>query len=163
MINIYIKLYAIKNINNSIIQIYDIIYGIMNRIIDSYKNNIISKHKYNLYLQNLENILTKFDIINYKFNIRKDKFKKKRSELNEIIKELKSLCLETGARNIFDIIYIYTQINSNYYFKNNDIIFFLNETFRPYSCKIISINTNEKTVALYDSNKNVNNFFRTIF
>ena len=65
-----IKLLAIKNINKSIYHIYDIIYGIMNRINDSYRNNLISKHKYNIHLQNLENIVSQYDSVsNYLISI----------------------------------------------------------------------------------------------
>jgi ATP-dependent Lon protease len=130
-----IKLSAIKHINRSTIQTYDIIYGIMNRINDSYKNNLISKHKYNTLLQNLENILMNYD--NCRYSLKNDTIKSKRQKLDKSLGEIKELCLETGARDIFTIIFLFSGLNAEYYYDAKNIIFFINDTFRPYNCKYV--------------------------
>jgi endopeptidase La len=109
----------------------------MNRINDSYRNNLISKHKYNIHLQNLENIVSQYDSVSNLFNIHIDKVKLKRAKLDTVLSKLKILSLNIGANDIFDIIYLCSGINANYYYNSNDIIFFINETFKPHNYKII--------------------------
>ena len=127
-----IKLSAINHINHSTIKIYAILYGIMNRINDSYKHSLISKHKYNTILQNLENILTKYD--NNRFSLKNDTVKGKRFKLDESLVEIKKLCLEAGAKDIITLIFLFSGIKSRHYYEESNRLFFINEIFHPYKC-----------------------------
>jgi ATP-dependent Lon protease len=141
-----IKLSAINHINHSTIKIYAILYGIMNRINDSYNHNLISKHKYNTILQNLENILTKYD--NKRFSLKNDTIKDKRLKLDASIDEIKKLCLEAGAQDIVTLIFLFSGIKSEHYYEASNILFFINEIFHPYKCTYIPQEDNTpKTMA----------------
>jgi len=132
-----LKLKAIKNINNDILNIYEIIYGSINRINDSYHNNIITKYKYSTYLQSLEYIVQKLENINYPFSIKNNKFSIVRKNIDNIISQLNKLCINIGCKTIFDIIYLVTKIKSEEYYDKKELIHFINKTFNPYNYKII--------------------------
>ena len=59
---------VLKSINNKLDIKYNLIYGIMKRINDNFKNDIIPQFKYNLFLNKLDSIISKFMNIPRPFN-----------------------------------------------------------------------------------------------
>ena len=130
-----LKIIAIKNINNSINYTYDIIYGIIERINNNYNTNIITKYKYNIYLNNIENILNAFKEIKYPFNIKRDSILLVRNKLDDIQEKLKKISYEIGTKNIEHLIFLNTNLKINY--MSNEQLLFINKYFNPYHYKII--------------------------
>ena len=133
-----IKILAIKNINNSINYTYDIIYGIIERINNNYNTNIITKYKYNIYLNNIDIILNVFKEIKYPFNIKRDNILHVRKKLNDIRENLKTISYDIGTKNIEHLIFLNTNLKINY--MSNEQLLFINQYFNPYHYKIIDKN-----------------------
>ena len=55
-----LKKQIVKNINYELDFKYNLLYGVMRRIYESFRNSIITQHKYNTYLNKLDSILNKF-------------------------------------------------------------------------------------------------------
>ena len=136
MMNFYIKLYSIININRYIDKYKNIISNLGVKIIKNYKKNIINKNNYNIYLTDLEEIYN--DLEKMERATIKSKIKMKREELDNIKIKIQKLGRNVGLNNIYEIIFIESNIIGNNFYSNNNIISFLNKTFIPYSYKSIS-------------------------
>ena len=139
-------LFNIKNnFNKEINDLYNIIYGLMNRIHENYKNDIIAQHKYNSQLNKLDTIVEMFRELEKPMNIaiiRKLKIKNIRTTLDKIKNELKLMSFECGAKNVYDILSVCFScpkeylLTNNEYNNNKNLIDFFNKVFVPTSYKI---------------------------
>ena len=161
------KLLVLKSLNNKLDIKYNLIYGIMNRINDNFKNNIIPQFKYNLFLNKLDTIIKNFIEIPRPFNLKhfnEIKLSKIHKILENIDKELFKLSQECGAYNVFDIIYIVQNIDTK---SLKDILnpsifrllnfynsFFIPINYRVYDKSIINtkIDSSNTQLTIYDPN-----------
>ena len=133
-----------NNFNKELNIIYEIIYGIMNRIHENFKNDIIPQHKYNSNLNKLDSIVDLFKNLDKPYTLLsiKNNIKKIRDDINKIKEELKNLSSECGTRNLFDIINLCFSSSLEYLLSNREygndknLINFFNKTFAPTSYKI---------------------------
>ena len=152
-----------NNFNSELNTIYDILYGLMNRIHDNFSNDIIPQHKYNSQLNKLDAVTTTFKSIDRPLNIKNIKsigISCLRKKIDEIISELKIISCDCGARNVFDIIKIvfkgdFKNILESTELKNDkNLIGFFNKVFVPTSYKVyedITTKLNKKKdVTLYN-------------
>ena len=157
-------LVAIKNnFNNELNSVYDILYGLMNRIHENFNKDIISQHKYNAQLNKLDTIKELFSKIERPLDIKqikKTKIFKIRNQITKIFKELSISIKECGARNVYDIIRVTFKKDLKSLLKDKklknecNLISFFNKVFVPTSYKIyddITTKLNKKNdITLYN-------------
>jgi endopeptidase La len=136
-----LKRKIVKNLNYELDFKYNLLYGVMRRIYESFRNSIITQHKYNTHLNKLDSILTKFKSIPRPLKIRHFidiRLYQIRDILDYINKQLKNLCLECGASNIYDVIQI--GLDDNLIINSDNtitkLIDFYNKVFIPISYNI---------------------------
>ena len=147
-----LKLVSIKNINNDIKLLEKYIYDTMNNIELLLYNNLITFNTYSLNIETLEEIITKFNKLPniYSFKtILKNKITVLdiRTSIDKIKLELKFLCEKCGLTTIYDIIYLSTNLKPHY-FISDDLLNFVNSSFKPINFKIYSteLNTEQKLI-----------------
>ena len=136
----------LKNINNELDFIYKIIYSIMFRLKESYKNYIISQENYNTNMDKLEEIVNKYK--QYKLNINLKTLK--RTEKFKIIKIISKIKLDliniskkTGIYNLEDLVRLVfnktlNNIKTKYDNKFYSLFIFFNNIFCPTNYNIYS-------------------------
>ena len=153
------------NFNNELNSIYDIMYGLMNRIHENFKNEIIPQHKYNSQLNKLYAILDIYKTLDKSLIIRdlfSLKIKNIRKNIDKIKDEIRTISSDCGAKNVYDIITLnfsssISYILNNKELKNNvNLICFFNKIFVPTSYKIYKDITTKlkkkKDLTLYNPN-----------
>jgi ATP-dependent Lon protease len=160
------KMLVLKSINNKLDLKYNLIYSMMKRINDNFKNDIIPQFKYNLFLNKLDSIISKFMNIPRPFNL-KNLINIKVTSLNTIFenldKELMKLSMECGTYTIFDLFYISTKMNVECLKKNCSaqtfrLLQFYNNVFIPtnyivYDGNIVNTkieSSNNTQLTIYD-------------
>ena len=136
-----LKRMIITQFNNEIEFIYEHMYGVMKRIHENFKNDIIAQYKYNIYINKLDLIISKFKILPRPFRLKhylETTTLQTRDILNKIYSELISLTKECGAYTIFDIIKLEFKESSidfitNYKTNSYKLIKFYNKVFILFS------------------------------
>ena len=147
-----LKLISIKNINNDIKLLERYIYDTMDKLYFLLSDNLITFNTYSLNVETLEEIITKFNklpnIYSFKTIIKNNiTVLDIRTKIDKLKLELKFLCEKSGLKTIYDIIYLSTNIKSDY-FKSNDLLNFVNTIFKPINFKLYSteLNTEQKLI-----------------
>ena len=164
-----LKKLVLKSINNKLDLRYNILFGIMKRINENFKNDIIQQFKYNLYLNRLDSINNKFIEIPRpinKIDLQNIGLKNILDIISTIDSDITKLCSECGTYNIYDLIFIITKLELNNFIeinKNesfNKLLKFYNNVFVPINFTIYTeltldkyINSDKpKDLTLYDPN-----------
>jgi len=162
----------VHGFNKYIELLYEHIYGLMKRIHENYKNDIIPQYKYNIYINKLDAIITKFRTIPRPFrihNLLKYTTIEIKDKIKIIEKDLISLSKECGSYTILDIIKLEFNENTINFLTNSDINFkklinFYNKVFVPSSyiiydhfeiqSKLNSVYNNSSELTVYSPKNN---------
>jgi hypothetical protein len=145
-----LKLIAIKNINQDL-QLLDMyIFKVMEHLNTILSLNLISYHKYSLYLQTLENMLMKYNNLPNRYTVQyKLSILEIRKKINFLFDKLKSLCEYCGISSLFVLIQLATKIKTPF-FKSNILLNFIETVFTPLNFKIYTNKINkEKNLIVY--------------
>ena len=115
--------------------------------------------KYSIHMQTLENINDNFLKLETKLSVFKSsKFKQYREKLNFCLEKLQNLSKNIGIKDLFTLIKLNTGINEEY-FKDNELIHFLNKTVKPINCTMYNLSiSNKKELVVFSNSKNVKDY-----
>jgi endopeptidase La len=131
-----IKKKQIETLNTELTFTYYCLLGIMKRLRDSFRYEILTQYHYYYNMEKLEEVLKIFSSFPRPINIKYAHYNKI-PNINNIHQKMIDVIEKCGALNIFDIIKLKTKITIES--SNNRIITFYNKVFNPTSCHIYNI------------------------
>lgn len=133
----------IKYLNNELYFTYYCLLGIMKRLRDSFRYDILAQYHYYHNMEKLEDMLKKFSVIPRPINI-KYLYDNGAPNIKDIHTDLMRIVESCGALTIFDIIRLNYNIDPIVMNNNYRLMTFYNKVFNPISCQIYDLNHLEK-------------------
>jgi ATP-dependent Lon protease len=142
----------IETLNKDLTFTYYCLLGIMKRLRDSFRNEILTQYHYYHNMEKLEEVLNIFSSFPRPISIRYTYYNKV-PDIISIHQKMIDVIEKCGAYNIFDIIKLKTNITIDPV--SNRILTFYNKVFNPISCHIYNIKDINKHK--YPNINNINN------
>ena len=149
---IKLKMLVFKNINKDLQYLEKTIELTMKQLNYLFSSYFITYHKYSLHLQTLENIMVKYNNLTNRYCFRsKMSIIEIRAKINYLLDKLRKLCEFCALSNIYDTIEIACDLKKNY-FKNNEILNFIEPLFTPINYKIYNnkVNNDNNDLIIYN-------------
>lgn len=140
----------IYELNENLCFTYYCLLGIMKRLRDSFRYDILTKYHYYHNMEKLEEILEIFSVIPRPLSIRY-MYHNKIPDITEVQNKMFDIVQKCGALTIFDIIQLSVKLTPNII--NTRLLNFYNKAFNPTSCQLYDINQlGEPKYTLTDNN-----------
>ena len=161
--NLRNRLNDVKQVNDKMNRLYNIMYGIMKRIHNNFILGIIDQFEYNSYMNTLDSQLSILKKIPRPYKLSDLNDKKNYNIIDNILDNLFDIVKKTGSDSIFDIIFLCyrkkTQnILENFNKETKNLLYFYNNVFIPLEVDIYKNNevknTNKKSIIPVNSKLN---------